>query len=64
MIEQIIILENVDPVIFFGTNNTNIQLIKTLFPKLRIMARANVIKVAGNADETPLFEDFCSITYL
>lgn len=57
MIEQIIILENTDPVIFFGINNSNLQLLRTLFPKLRIVARGNVIKVNGNAEEIPLFED-------
>ncbi len=56
MIERIIILENVDPVVFFGINNTNIQLLKTLFPKLRIVARGNVIKVIGEEDEINLFE--------
>ena len=57
MIEQIIILDNIDPVVFFGINNANIQLLKTLFPKLRIVARGNVIKVIGNVDEIPLFEE-------
>ena len=33
MIERIYILESVDPVIFYGVNNVNMQLIKTLFPK-------------------------------
>ena len=37
MIERIYILETVDPVIFYGVNNSNMQLIKTLFPKLRIV---------------------------
>ena len=37
MIERIYILETVDPVIFYGVNNSNMQLIKTLFPKLRII---------------------------
>lgn len=57
MIERIIILENADPAVFFGTNNANIQLIKSLFPKLRIVARGNAIKVVGNADDIPLFEE-------
>jgi len=57
MIEQIIILENIDPVTFFGTNNSNIQLLKSLFPKLRIVARGNIIKVSGNAEEIPAFEE-------
>lgn len=55
MIERIYILENVDPVIFYGVNNTHMQLIKALFPKLRIVARGNVMKVIGDEDESELF---------
>ncbi|MEA5043208.1 MAG: PhoH family protein, partial [Petrimonas sp.] len=57
MIERIIILENVDPVVFFGINNSNVQLLKTLFPKLRIVARGNVIKVIGDEGELAVFEE-------
>ncbi len=55
MIERIYILESVDPVIFYVVNNSNMQLIKTLFPKLRIVARGNVMKVIGDEDESELF---------
>lgn len=55
MIERIYILESVDPVIFYGVNNSNMQLIKTLFPKLRIVARGNVMKVIGDEDGSELF---------
>lgn len=55
MIERIYILESVAPVIFYGVNNSNMQLIKTLFPKLRIVARGNVMKVIGDEDESELF---------
>ncbi|MDR1402300.1 MAG: PhoH family protein [Tannerellaceae bacterium] len=55
MIERIYILENVDPVIFYGVNNAHIQLIKTLFPKLRIVARGNVMKVIGDEHESDFF---------
>ncbi|MDR0429185.1 MAG: PhoH family protein [Tannerellaceae bacterium] len=55
MIERIYILENVDPVIFYGVNNANMQLIKTLFPKLRIVARGNIMKVIGDEKESELF---------
>ena len=55
MIERIYILESVDPVIFYGVNNSNMQLIKTLCPKLRIVARGNVMKVIGDEDESELF---------
>ena len=56
MIERIIILENIDPIVFYGINNCNIQLIKTLFPKLRFTARGLVIKVIGDENETAIFE--------
>jgi len=55
MIERIYILENVDPVLFYGVNNVNMQLLKTLFPKLRVVARGNVMKVIGDEDESELF---------
>ena len=57
MTERILILENADPVVFFGINNSNIQLLKTLFPKLRIVARGNVIKVIGDENEMVAFEE-------
>ncbi len=57
MIERVIILESIDPVVFFGINNNNLQLLKTLFPKLRIVARGNVIKVIGDEEELVVFEE-------
>ena len=57
MIEKVIILEDVDPIIFYGVNNTNMQLIKALYPKLRIIARGNVIKVLGDEEEMAAFEE-------
>lgn len=56
MIERIVILDNVDPVDFYGVNNSHIQLIKNLFPKLRVAARGSVIKVIGEDEETAAFE--------
>lgn len=57
MIERIIILDGADPVTFFGINNVNVQLIKSLYPKLRIVARGNVIKVIGDELELVSFEE-------
>ena len=56
MIERIIIIDNVDPVSFYGVNNCNMQLIRNLFPKLRMAARGSVIKVIGEDAETAEFE--------
>ena len=57
MIERVIILDAVDPVAFYGVNNANVQLIKNLFPKVRIAARGNVMKVIGDEKETEVFEE-------
>ena len=57
MIEKHIVLEDVDPVVFYGVNNANIQLIKALYPKLRIVARGNVVKVMGDEEEMCAFEE-------
>lgn len=57
MIERLIIIDSVDPVIFYGVNNSNMMLIRNLFPKLRIAARGNVIKVIGDELETQEFHD-------
>ncbi len=67
MIERIVIIDNVDPVSFYGVNNSNMHLIRNLFPKLRMAARGSVIKVIGDDAETAEFEkkikeleDYCS----
>lgn len=56
MIERIVIIDNVDPLCFYGVNNANMQLIKNLYPKLRISARGSVIRVIGEETETADFE--------
>lgn len=57
MIEKHIVLEDIDPVIFYGVNNVNMQIIKALYPKLRIVARGNIIKVMGDEEEMCAFEE-------
>lgn len=57
MIEKHIILEDIDLVTFYGVNNLHLQMIKALYPKLRIVARGNVIKVLGDEEEMCAFEE-------
>ena len=57
MTEKHIVLEDIDPVIFYGVNNVNMQMIKALYPKLRIVARGNVIKVMGDEEEMAAFDE-------
>ena len=56
MIERLIVIDDVDPVVFYGVNNANMQLIRNLFPKLRIAARGTLIKALGDEEETSEFE--------
>ena len=57
MIEKHIILEDVDPIVFYGANNANLQMVKALYPKLRIVARDNVIRVMGDEEQMMEFEE-------
>ena len=67
MIERHIILDQVDPVTFYGVNNSNLHLIRNLHPKMRMAARGSVITVIGDEQETATLEkhihelaDYCS----
>jgi len=53
--ERIIELENISPSEFFGPNNRNIDLVKKSFPKLKIVARGNKVKIYGDGD---IMDDF------
>ena len=57
MIEKHIILEDVDPVMFYGVGNAHLQMIKSLYPKLRIVARDNVLRVLGDEEEMAKAEE-------
>ena len=52
MQEKIIELnDNIDLVVFYGVNNSNIRLLKNIFPKIKIVARNNIIKLQGADSE-------------
>ena len=57
MIEKHLILEDIDPVIFYGVGNGHLQMIRSLFPKLRIVARDNVVRVLGDEEQMATFEE-------
>jgi phosphate starvation-inducible PhoH-like protein len=57
MIEKHIVLEDIDLLTFYGVNNIHLQMIKALYPKLRIVARGNIIKVLGDEEEMCAFEE-------
>ncbi|NQX38344.1 phosphate starvation-inducible protein PhoH [Pedobacter steynii] len=49
-------LESVDPVQFWGANNEHYEIIKNAFPKLKVVARGNEVKVLGDEKELKVFE--------
>lgn len=51
MIEKHVILEDIDPVTFYGVNNCHFQMLRSLFPKLRIVARDNVVHLRGSEED-------------
>ena len=57
MIEKHIVIEDIDPVALYGVNNCNLQMIRALYAKLRIVARDNVIRVLGDEEQMCLFEE-------
>ena len=57
MIEKHIVLEDIDPIVFYGVNNSHLQMVKSLFPKLRIVARGNVIRVLGDEEDMAKVEE-------
>jgi phosphate starvation-inducible PhoH-like protein len=44
-----------DTTVFYGVNNSNIQILKNLHPNLRIVARGHTIKIDGSEDEVTKF---------
>lgn len=57
LIEKHIVLEDIDPVVLYGANNSHLQIIKALYPKLRIVARDNVMRVLGDEEQMAVFEE-------
>ncbi len=57
LIEKHLVLEDIDPVVFYGVGNGHLQMIRSLYPKLRIVARDNVIRVLGDEEQMAAFEE-------
>lgn len=66
MTEKIIYLNSIDPLEIYGPNNSRLNLIIKNFPKLKIIARGNELKVLGNEDDLTDFENRISaiISYI
>ena len=57
MTEKHIILEDIDPVTFYGVGNAHLQMLRSLYPKLRVVARDNVIRILGDEEQMAAFEE-------
>lgn len=57
MSEKIFVFDTINPVEIYGVNDQKIDLIRKAFPKLKIVARGNTIKVIGNEEELKTFEN-------
>lgn len=57
MIEKLFIIDKADPSLFWGVKNSNLKMLKALYPKLRIVARDNVLKVLGDEEAMASFEE-------
>ena len=57
LIEKHIVLEDIDPVVFYGIGNQHLQMLRALYPKLRIVARDNVIRILGDEEQMAAFEE-------
>ena len=56
MIEKVVYLEGIDPLELYGVNNSLYEKIKSFFPKLKLVARGDEIKVMGESSEIQRFE--------
>ena len=57
MIEKHILLDDVDLLTFYGAQNAHLQMLKALYPKLRLVARGELLKVMGDEGEMAAFEE-------
>ena len=56
MQEKSIEIKGLNPAELFGVNNSKLKQIKSFFPKLKIVARGNILTILGEQDEVSTFE--------
>ena len=57
MIEKVIYLEGIEPVNVYGVKNARLEILKNYYPKLKIVARGDEIKVQGEENLIYEFEE-------
>ena len=61
MIEKVVYLEGIDPLDLYGVNNVLYEKIRSFFPKLKLVARGDEIKVMGESFEIQRFENVLNL---
>lgn len=56
MNELVLTIDNVNPVVLWGSNNEYFEIVKKHFPKIKIVARGSEVKVLGDENELKQFE--------
>jgi phosphate starvation-inducible PhoH-like protein len=55
--EKIIVIENLNPIAFFGVNQEHFNHFQELFPKIKMVTRGNELKLMGTSNEIELFQE-------
>jgi len=50
-------IDNINPAVLWGPNNDHFEIIKKQYPKLKIVARGNDVKVLGDDHELSIFQE-------
>ena len=56
MAERVIEIKSVDPVEIYGVNDAKLDLIRSYFPKLKLIARGQAVRILGDEPEIRRFE--------
>ncbi len=56
MLEKTIEIKGINPAELFGVNNAKLKHLKTYFPKLKVVARGNIVTIAGDEEVMDEFE--------
>ena len=55
-LDKTIELQEIDPISIYGVNNRNLERLEGYFPKLKVIARGNELRLHGNASDIQRFE--------
>lgn len=56
MLEKKLEIKGINPAELFGVNNAKLKHIKSFFPKLKVVARGNIVTIAGEEEVMDIFE--------